>query len=287
VLPAWSKSVPGYHAVLAMEAFSLVEGARYRDAEERGLRSLELDSSDARAHHALTHVHEMTGDVAAGRRWMQDRFAFWAIDTTAATHCWWHWALFHLAQGEVEVALELYDQRVRDTCSSDLADMIDASALLWRIELRGIDTGSRWLELAAAWTLHIDDDYCTFSDLHAMLALVGAQDWRSVARLESALVRHGQADTRYGEATRLVGLAACRAIVAFGRGDYARAAELLGTLPAFARRIGGSHAQRDLVYLTLLEAVRRLRRPSQTRSSVRTSACAAPLKTTTTVSPAP
>ena len=39
VLPAWSKSVPGYHAVLAMEAFSLVEGARYRDAEERGLRS--------------------------------------------------------------------------------------------------------------------------------------------------------------------------------------------------------------------------------------------------------
>jgi hypothetical protein len=141
--------------------------------------------------------------------------------------------------------------------------MIDASALLWRIELRGVDTGSRWLELAAAWTRHIDDGYCTFSDLHATLALVGAQDWKSASRLESALLRHGLTDTRYGETTRLVGLPACRAMVAFGRGDYARATELLGTVPAFARRIGGSHAQRDLLYLTLLEAVRRLRRPAK------------------------
>jgi hypothetical protein len=260
VLPVWSKNVPGYHAVLAMEAFSLVEGARYLEAEDRGLRSLELEPSDARAHHALTHVYEMTGDVTAGQRWMRDRFAFWAVDTIAGTHCWWHWALFHLAQGEVGAALKLYDQRVRNTPSSDLADMIDASALLWRIELRGVDTGSRWLELAAAWTLHIDDGYCTFSDLHAMLALVGAQDWRGVGRLERALMRHRKPDTRYGETTRLVGLPACRAIVAFGRGDYARAAELLGIVPAFARRIGGSQAQRDLLYLTLLEAVRRLRR---------------------------
>jgi hypothetical protein len=263
VLPAWSKGVPGYHAVLAMQAFSLVEVGRYMDAEDRGLRSLELDPSDARAHHALTHVYEMTGDLAAGHRWMRDRLPFWAVDTIAATHCWWHWALFYLARGEVEVALKLYDQQVRNTRSGDLGDMIDASSLLWRIELRGADTGNRWLELAAAWTLHIDDGYCTFSDLHAMLALVGAQDWGSAARLESALRRHGQAHSRYGKTTRAVGLAACRAIVAFGRGEYARTAELLGAIPAFARRMGGSHAQRDLLYLTLLEAVRRQRPPTR------------------------
>jgi hypothetical protein len=34
---------------------------------------------------------------------------------------------------------------------------------------------------------------------------------------------------------------------------------LLGIIPSVARKIGGSHAQRDLLYLTLLEAVRRLR----------------------------
>jgi hypothetical protein len=276
VLPAWSKSVPGYHAVLAMQAFSLVEAVRYLDAEDKGLRSLELEPFDARAHHALTHVYEMTGNAAAGERWMRDRLSFWAVDTIAATHCWWHWSLFHLAQGKVRRALALYDQHVRKSFSSDLADMIDASALLWRIELRGMDTGSRWLELAAAWTPHIRDGYCTFSDLHAMLALVGAQDWKNVERLESALVRRGESDSRYGETTRLVGLAACRAIVAFGRGDYARTAELLGAIPAFARRIGGSHAQRDLLYLTLLEAVWRLRRPSQATADAKSKACVVP-----------
>jgi hypothetical protein len=262
VLPAWSRGVPGYHAVLAMQAFSLVEAARYAEAEGSGLHSLELDPSDARAHHALTHMYEMTGDLGAGHRWMRDRITLWD-DTIAATHLWWHWALFHLAQGDVGAALEIYDQRVRNARSNDLADLIDASALLWRIALRGVGIGSRCIELAAAWTPHIDDGYCTFSDLHAMLALAGAQDWPSASRLEIALLRHSSLSTRYGETTHLIGLPACRAVVAFARGNYARVAKLLGTVPAFARRIGGSHAQRDLLYLTFLEAVRRLRRPTR------------------------
>jgi hypothetical protein len=261
LLPAWSCEVPGYHAVLAMQAFSLVESARYPAAADQGARALELNPADARAHHALTHVYEMTRNAAGGVRWMRDRFAFWASDTIAATHCWWHWALFDLAQGEVAEALELYDRRVRAGRSVEVADLIDATSLLWRIELQGSDTGNRWLELAAAWRPHIEDGYCTFNDLHSMLALVGARDWSGAARLEGALLRRQMLDTRYGETTRLIGLAACRGILAFGRGDYARASELLNAIPALARRLGGSHAQRDLLYLTLLDARRRLRQP--------------------------
>ena len=124
--------------------------------------------------------------------------------------------------------------------------MIDASALLWRIELLGGDAGGRWHELASAWKLHLQDGYCTFNDLHAMLAHVGARDWRAASRLEGALLRSHAQHSRYGETTRLVGLAACRAIIAFGRGYYARASELIGALPARAHGLGGSHAQRNL-----------------------------------------
>jgi tetratricopeptide (TPR) repeat protein len=261
VLPAWSQDVPGYHAVLAMQAFGLVESAHYPAAAEHALRALDLKPADARAHHALIHVYEMTGNAAGGVRWMRDRLAFWAIDTISATHCWWHWALFNLAQGEVAAALELYDRWVRVGRSVEVADLIDAASLLWRIELLDSDTSNRWQELASAWAPHIDDGYCTFSDLHSMLALVGARDWSGASRLESALLRRHTLRTRYGETTRLVGLPACRGILAFGRGDYPRATELLGTIPAFARRIGGSHAQRDLLNLTLLDASRRLHRP--------------------------
>jgi hypothetical protein len=260
VLPAWSPGAPGYHAVLAMYAFGLVEGARYEAATEHGLWALDLNPADARAHHAMTHVYEMTGDAPAGARWMRDRLGFWSVGTVAAVHCWWHWALFHLAQGEAAAALELYDRRIR-AGSVELADLIDAASLLWRIELLDADTGARWQALASAWAPHIEDAYCTFNDVHAMVALVGARDWQGAARLERSLLTRQALNTRYGVTTSLVGLPACRALIAFGRGDYARATQLLGAIPPVARRIGGSHAQRDLLYLTLLDAVRRLRRP--------------------------
>ena len=263
VLPAWSKDVPGYHAVLAMQAFGLVESGRYPRAAEQGLRALELDPWDARAHHALTHVYEMTGDATAGLRWMDERRVYWAADTVAATHLWWHGGLFHLAQGRLRAALAVYDEHVRGSRSVQVSDLIDASALLWRVELLDGDAGERWTELAAAWEGHIEDGYCTFNDMHAMLAFVGAKDWRSAQRLENALQRSQSPITRYGETTRLVGLPVCRALMAFGRSDYPRATQALGLLPAFAHRIGGSHAQRDLLSLTLLEAAQRLRRATR------------------------
>jgi hypothetical protein len=196
VLPAWSKDAPSYHAVLAMHAFSLVESAQYDRAAERGLRALELDPWDARAHHALTHVYEMTGEPAVGIRWMDSRRVYWAADTVAATHLWWHWGLFHLALGETRAARAIYDEHVRDGRSAQLADMIDAAALLWRIELLGGGTGERWTELGVAWEAHIDDGYCTFNDMHAMLALVAAGRWTSAGRLEAALHRTQSRSTR-------------------------------------------------------------------------------------------
>jgi tetratricopeptide (TPR) repeat protein len=253
--------LPGYHAVLAMHAFSLVESAHYQRAADIGLHALQLNPLDARAYHALAHVYEMTENPTAGVRWMNDRAAFWTGDTVVATHCWWHLALFHLALGEIDRALVLYDEHVRAGHSPEVADMIDASALLWRIELLGANTGGRWGELASAWARHLADGFCSFNDLHAMLALVGARDWARADALQNALMQRQDLPTRYGETTRLIGLPACRAIIAFGRGDYARSIELLGSLPAWVQRIGGSHAQRDVLYLTLLKAIEHIRRP--------------------------
>jgi hypothetical protein len=260
VLRSWSEAVPGFHAVLAMQAFSLVEATHYEEARDRGQYALSLMPDDARAHHALVHVCEMKGDSLGGDRLMRERRSFWT-DSIAETHCWWHWALFHLAEGTVTDALSIYDQRLRRTRSLELADLIDSSALLWRLALLEVDADFRWSELANAWMPHLDDGYCSFNDMHAMVALVGAGDWQSAARLENRLLRSRMQGTRYGETTRLIGLPVCRAILAFGKGQYARATECLSTVPTTARRMGGSHAQRDLLYLTLIEAIRRLRRP--------------------------
>jgi hypothetical protein len=57
--------------------------------------------------------------------------------------------------------------------------------------------------------------------------------------------------------TRDVGHEVCRAILAFGDGDYAATVSLLHPIRPIARRFGGSHAQRDVLDLTLIEAALR------------------------------
>jgi tetratricopeptide (TPR) repeat protein len=263
VLPAWSPEVPGFGSVLAMYAFSLEECGEYHQAEHAARAALSLNPLNARAHHVMAHVFEMTERPGAGVRWMGQHTAGWDLNSVVATHCCWHLALFHLAQGRIDRALDLYDRRIGAGHTTEVADLIDASALLWRIDLRGGDSGERWSALALAWSPHAEDGFCSFNDIHAMLAFVGARDWNNAARLELALARSGLRPTRHGLTTRQLGLTACRALVAFGRGDAAVAAALLASLPVSAQRLGGSHAQRDVLHLTMQHALDRGRRPSR------------------------
>jgi hypothetical protein len=154
----------------------------------------------------------------------------------------------------VRLALELYDRRIR---GESVNELIDAAALLWRLELRGVETGARWTSLAEDWTKHAEDAYCAFNDVHAMAAFVGAgrRDLQQrLLRAQRRRLAHG--GTNHGM-IRDVGLPACEAFVAFGERRYSRAAALLAAVPAVSHRLGGSHAQRGLLGLTLRAATNR------------------------------
>jgi len=141
-LRAWSRDDPGFHAVLAMHAFALCEAGDYAQAEDAALAALELDPLDARACHAMAHVFEMTDRAEAGARWLIGHADAWARASTIVTHGWWHVALFHLTAHEPERALSIYDAHVRRERSREVSDLIDASALLWRIALSGTHAGN-------------------------------------------------------------------------------------------------------------------------------------------------
>lgn len=268
VLPAWPSDLPGFHSVLAMHAFALVECGHDGLAEQRVHAALALDEHDVRALHAMAHVFEMTDRPAAGARWLAARASAWGRGTGVSAHCEWHMALFHLAQGDAAAALAVYDGRIRAGDAAELAPLLDAATLLWRLRLRGVDGGARWAALAEAWAPHIDDAFCSFNDLHAMLAFVGARDWTRAQALERVLRHSQQRATRHGESTRQLGLAACRGVMAFGRDDMPQAIALLARLPTQAQGLGGSHAQRDVMHLTLLAALERVRRPSRRAAHV-------------------
>ena len=260
VLPAWSAADPGYHGVLAMLAFGLEEAGDYGRAEEAALAALELEPYDIRAHHARTHVLEMQGRAAEGLRWMGERTAYWTGAGASSTHVWWHLALHHLELGDARHAIELYDRRIAAAAAPALSELIDASALLWRLQLGGTEPGPRWRTLAERWAPHAEDAFCAFNDLHAMLAFAGAHRRDLMRRLQRAqCARLAQGGTNE-LMLREVGLPACRALRAFEEQNYADAAALLRGLPAVSHRLGGSHAQRGLISLTLRVAENRTRK---------------------------
>jgi len=253
-LPAWDDAVPGYHAVLGMHAFGLEETGSYARAESEGRKSVELEPRDGWGQHAVAHVMEMQGRRRDGIAWMRANPDAWSRESFFARHNWWHVALFHLGLGEIDEVLKLYDGPIYGSRSNVILDMIDASALLWRLDLLGVDVGDRWRPLADAWAPFATAANYAFNDMHAMMAFVGANRFDCADALLEAQRAAMQGPGDNAAFLSEVGRAATLAIRAFGERRYAETVCLLRPIRNYAHRFGGSHAQRDLIDLTLIEA---------------------------------
>jgi tetratricopeptide (TPR) repeat protein len=254
VLPRWSKSSPLYSFVLGMHAFGLEENNHYSLARETGEAALALDRRDPWAVHAVTHVHEMQGQYDLGAKWLQERTSDWAPENMFAYHNWWHLALFQLERGDTAAALSLLDERVAPGAELAL-QRVDVTALMWRLRLMGVDLGSRWNATADGWpTVAPDAGFYSFNDLHAALAQIGAGRVDQIPQLIDAVQQRAEEPTTIGTVSAMVGLPLLRGMLAYAREDHAEAARILWEARDVIQRFGGSHAQRDLLEQTLMDA---------------------------------
>jgi hypothetical protein len=255
--PSWQLGMPGYHAVLGMHAFGLEEMGDYARAEALGRRAVELEARDCWGWHAVAHVMEMQDRRRDGVAWLGGGRATWSDNSFLAVHNWWHLALFHLGLDQVDEVMTLVDERIVGPGSPIVLEMIDASAMLWRLQLRGIDVGDRWNALADRWAAVSQQSTYAFNDWHAMMAFVGAgrdDDAKALLAAQDEVLRCGDNDNV--GFLRDVGQDATRAVHAFAAGRYDETVRRLRPLRSRAHRFGGSHAQRDLIDLTLIEAAR-------------------------------
>lgn len=257
-LPAWDPAEPGYHALLGMHAFGYEESGDFRRAESVGRRALELEPADSWAHHAVAHVLEMEGRSAEGITWMREREPHWAVDNFFAVHNWWHLALFHLDRDEIDETLALFDGPIHGARSPLMLDLVDASALLWRLHVLDIDVGERWRSVAECWRSAGRAGRYAFNDLHALMACIGA-DQRAMAQDWLGAQDHLDATTigDHATITATIGAPLMRAIADLDGGRPAAATEALRTVRPIAHGFGGSHAQRDVLDLTLVAAALR------------------------------
>jgi hypothetical protein len=253
-LPAWNASTPGYHCMLGMHAFGLEECGEYARAEASGRQAVALEARDSWAQHAVAHVLEMQGRQQDGIGWMSANPDAWSRESFFAIHNWWHLALYHLDLGDTDEVLKLFDGPIHGTRSRVVMDMVDASALLWRLHLRGVDVGNRWQDVAEGWAPLAEAGMYAFNDMHAMMAFVGAGRADLVEAVLDAQVAAMAGIKDNARFTREVGHAVSKGIKVFGDGDYSETVRLIRPIRNIAHRFGGSHAQRDVIDLTLIEA---------------------------------
>jgi hypothetical protein len=268
VLHAWNDLDAQRGQVLGMYAFGLEECGAYDDAEALGRRAVDLNAADVWAVHSVAHVYEMRGQTRAGIDWIKNTSFGWSEHNFLAFHNFWHLALYHVDNCDHVSALNVYDSHVRPTPTRVAGEMVDASAMLWRLRLRGADVGDRWNELAASWEALGDEGYYAFNDVHALMAFLATGNERQVARIVAALEAAAQRTDTNGMMSREVGLPMARALRAFEARDFEVAIDELQRIRAHANRFGGSHAQRDLLHLTVTEAALRAGRRSLARALV-------------------
>ena len=69
--------------------------------------------------------------------------------------------------------LEIFDDHMYSADPKDNKyEELDASALLWRLNLLNVDVGNRWHGLAEKWERSAKDTLYAFNDVHAMMTFV-------------------------------------------------------------------------------------------------------------------
>jgi len=260
-LPAFDPAHPNHGYVRGMYAFGLEESGNYQLAEQHGLFAVDANPDDVWATHAVTHVYEMQGRIDEGIRFLRSGEANWGSGNLFTVHNWWHLALYLLEAERSDEALAIYDRHIHNDQSAGVPlEMVDASALLWRLQLDGIATSDRFGRLADAWTTRTSHEpWYVFNDLHAVMALAGAgrlADARAVIdRLDAYVV--ASAPSSNVRMTTEVGLPACRSVVAYIEDRHADVVAELLPIRTILARFGGSHAQRDALQRTLVASALR------------------------------
>lgn len=251
VMEVWSEDLPAAGFLLGCHAFALEEHGYYEAAEAAGQRAVYLQPDDAWGLHAVSHVHEMRGDTAAGIAWLEGGRSAWSRCNNFAFHMAWHLALLHLERGDHAQVLKIYDEEVRPQQTDDFRDMANAVSLLWRLNQTGVDVGSRWRDLAEIALKRRHDTTLVFATLHTLAALAAIGEYTGVRDILSALELKAAGNGDQARVAAEVGLPLARVIAGMSTSADRR---MLDRLVLDIPMVGGSNAQRDFFLLAVAKA---------------------------------
>ena len=257
----WSDAIPGFNSILGCRCFAHEESGYYTAAEAAGREAIRRDPTDLWAAHGVAHVLEMTGRRREGIAWVDALQDGWGAANNLKHHLWWHQAMYHLELGDMSRVLTLYDSRFRNLASPlvqaapDLyIDVQNAASMLFRLSRHGVDTAHRWTELADKAEARIGDCQSAFTLPHWMMALAATGREDAARRMLDAMRDYAQGP---GINARLVGefaIPVSQAVLAHSLGQHQQAVALMRPVLGEMYRLGGSHAQQDVLEQVFLDA---------------------------------
>ncbi|HEX3951309.1 MAG TPA: tetratricopeptide repeat protein [Steroidobacteraceae bacterium] len=241
--------------VYGMKAFGYEQCHLLEEAETEARSALAMRRKEPWAQHALAHVFLTRGRMDEGAQFLEDAKDTWSgLNSFMITHIWWHLALFYLSQGRAAETLHIYDAHCWSVAKDYSQDQAGAISLLARLELAGIDIGSRWQDLGDHLTARAEDTVQPFLTLQYLYGLARARRPQAEILLETVR-KHARSAPQFTRTVwREVALPACEGLYLHARGEYDRAWHLLSIATPRMAEAGGSHAQRDLFEQILLDA---------------------------------
>jgi tetratricopeptide (TPR) repeat protein len=257
----WSEAEPGYNAILGCRCFAHEESGYYTEAEAAGREAIRRDPGDLWAAHGVAHVMEMQGRRGEGIAWVSGLEQHWGAANNLRHHLWWHKAMFLLERDDTDGVLDLYDRNYRNHASpltqaqpDVYIDVQNAASMLFRLGRHGVDVGNRWVELADKAEARIGDCLSAFTLPHWMMALAATGREDAARRMLEGMRDFAQ---QPGITAALVGgiaLPISRAILAHGQGQHGEAVAVMRPVLGEMYRLGGSHAQQDVLEQVFLDA---------------------------------
>jgi tetratricopeptide (TPR) repeat protein len=238
-----------------MKAFAYEQCHLLDEAESEARSALAMRRKEPWAQHALAHVFLTRGRMDEGTQFLEEAADTWTgLNSFMFTHLWWHLALFYLSQGRESEALQVYDEHCWGIAKDYSQDQIGAVSLLARLEIAGMDVGSRWLDLSQHLAARAQDTIQPFPLLQYLYGLARARRPEAEALLGSVREYAERAPPFTRTAWREVAVPGCEGLYAYACGDFERAWHHLSIAVPRMAEAGGSHAQRDLFEQVLLDA---------------------------------
>jgi tetratricopeptide (TPR) repeat protein len=240
---------------LSNHGWSLTENGDVKRGRAITEHAFALRQNNAYAAHALLHAMFEDGSVSDADTLVTQWIGSYDRSGILYGHIYWHQALGALEMGDATKALAIYMDILQPSINAapPLNAMSDCASLLWRLLINGQAVpATLWADADAYAAAHFPKTSLPFVEMHmALLAAATGNQSALDERLRAIEQRLAGGKLAAGPVVPAV----CRALDAFAREDFENCAEQLDGVLADIVRLGGSHAQREIVEDTYIVAL--------------------------------